>query len=172
MRMRQDLNTEACLHVLVDRYKEKLYYHIHRIVLDHQDTDDVMQNTFIRFWEKYRDFREESALYTWLYRVATNEALSLLRKRKPHADVETLDSIDLMHHTVSLDLNGDDISKALETAIQSLPDKQRIVFNLRYYEEMPYQEMSEVLETSEGALKASYHIAVKKIEKVLGKQTF
>jgi RNA polymerase sigma factor (sigma-70 family) len=170
-RMRNARQAEACLHVLVDRYKEKLYYHIHRIVLNHDDADDALQNTFLRLWEKQAGFRQESSLFTWLYRVATNEALGILRKRKPQIDIETIDTSALNQHSMGIEYSSDDISALLEAAVNTLPEKQRMVFNLRFYDEMPYTEMSEVLDTSEGALKASYHIAVKKIDAFLRNKT-
>jgi RNA polymerase sigma factor (sigma-70 family) len=151
---------------IVKKYQEKLYWHIRRLVVDHDDANDVMQNVFIKVWKGLENFREDAQLYTWLYRIASNESITFLEQQKKRASV----SIDDVPGGLSDKLMADkdfDASKLewkLQLAIQQLPEKQRIVFNLRYYDEMPYEEMSRVLETSEGALKASYHHAVKKIE--------
>ncbi len=155
--------------LIVSKYQQKLYWHIRKIVIDHDDTDDVLQNTFIKAWKGLTNFKEESQLYTWLYRIATNEALGFLRQKQKMNTT----SIHPIEHQLSKSLEsdgyfkGDDIQLKLQQAILTLPEKQRIVFNLRYYEEMPYEKMSEVLETSVGALKASYHHAAKKVEEFL-----
>ena len=160
---------EYAFEILVKNYQQKLYYHIRRMVPSHDDADDVLQNTFIKIWGGLKNFREEAHLYTWLYRIATNEALSFLRQKK-QANSTSLDSIE---HQLSKNLesdhyfSGDEIQLQLQKAILTLPEKQRIVFNMRYYDETPYAEMAEILETSEGALKASYHIAAKKVEEYL-----
>ncbi|MET0243236.1 MAG: RNA polymerase sigma factor, partial [Flavitalea sp.] len=127
---------------------------------------DVLQNTFIRVWKALDNFREDSQLYTWLYRVATNECLSFLEQKKRKASVSLSDDENSLTGSIKADkdFDGKKIEWKLQLAIQQLPEKQRVVFTLRYYDEMPYSEMSQVLETSEGALKASYHHAVKKIE--------
>ncbi|MEP7106596.1 MAG: RNA polymerase sigma factor [Ferruginibacter sp.] len=151
---------------IIKKYQEKLYWHIRRLVVDHEDANDVLQNMFIKVWNGLENFREDSQLYTWLYRIATNESLTFIEQQKKRSAV----SIDKVENGLINRLRADknfDINKAewkLQLAMQQLPDKQRAVFNLRYYDEMPYEEMSRVLETSEGALKASYHHAVKKIE--------
>ena len=157
---------EFAFKILVEKYQERLYWHIRKIVIDHDDADDVMQNTFIKSWQGLSDFREDSKLFTWLYRIATNEALTFLKKKKskiftPWEDVENrlAESLESDPH-----FNGDEIQKKLQQAILKLPKKQRVVFNLKYFEEMKYEDMAEILETSVGALKASYHHAVKKIE--------
>jgi RNA polymerase sigma factor (sigma-70 family) len=152
--------------LLVKKYQEKLYWHIRRMVVDHDNANDVMQNVFIKVWKGLENFREDARLYTWLYRIATNESLTYLEQEKKKSSV----SFDDVSSTLSEKLAADkdfDPSKLewkLQLAIQKLPEKQKIVFSLRYYDEMGYEEMSRVLETSEGALKASYHHAVKKIE--------
>jgi RNA polymerase sigma factor (sigma-70 family) len=157
---------EKAFTAIVKKYQEKLYWHIRRMVVDHEDANDVLQNMFIKVWKGLENFREDAQLYTWLYRIATNESLSFLEQQKKRASV----SFDEMAPGLSNKLvaeKGFDAQKLewkLQLAIQQLPEKQRIVFNLRYYDEMPYDEMSRVLETSAGALKASYHHAVKKIE--------
>jgi RNA polymerase sigma-70 factor, ECF subfamily len=159
----------AALTHLINNYQKRLYWHIRKIVLDHDDADDVLQNTFIKIWKGLENFKEESRLYTWLYRIATNEALTQLRQKQKANST----SIHPIEYQLSKNLesdvyfDGDDIQLKLQQAILTLPEKQRLVFNMRYYEEMPYEEMSGILETSVGALKASYHIAAKKIEEIL-----
>jgi RNA polymerase sigma factor (sigma-70 family) len=152
--------------MLIEKYQQKLYWHIRKIVIDHDDADDVLQNTFIKAWKGLANFNELSALYTWLYRIATNEALQLLRTRAKQNNISIEDVqyklADSLHN--DLHFKGDEIQRKLQAAILALPEKQRIVFNMRYYDETPYEAMSEILETSVGALKASYHHAAKKIE--------
>jgi len=151
---------------IIKKYQEKLYWHIRRIVIDHEDANDVLQNMFIKVWNALDNFREDSQLYTWLYRIATNESLTYIEQQKKRASVSLSDVENGLSNKLKADINYDSnkIEWKLQLAMQQLPEKQRVVFNLRYYDEMPYQEMSIVLETSEGALKASYHHAVKKIE--------
>lgn len=151
---------------IIRKYQEKLYWHIRRMVVDHDDANDVLQNVFIRVWKGLENFREDSQLYTWLYRVATNECLSFLESQKKRTSISLSDVEDGLSNKIKADENfdGNKLEWKLQLAIQQLPEKQRIVFGLRYYDEMPYEEVSRVLETSEGALKASYHHAVKKIE--------
>jgi RNA polymerase sigma-70 factor, ECF subfamily len=159
----------AALTKLIDKYQQRLYWHIRKIVISHDDSDDVLQNTFIRVWKGLANFRGESRLFTWMYRIATNEALSFLRN-KQKMQVTSIHPIEYqLGKSLESDpyFTGDAIQLKLQQAILSLPEKQRIVFNLRYYDEMPYEQMSEILETSVGALKASYHIAAKKIEGML-----
>lgn len=136
----------------------------------HEDADDALQNTFISVWKNIGSFRHESSLFTWLYAIATNEALALIKKRKRNSTL-TLDGLENIF-AVSAEgsrwFDGDEAQVKLQDALLKLPEKQRVVFNLKYYEEMSYSDMSKVLKTSEGALKASYHHAVKKIEKILG----
>jgi RNA polymerase sigma-70 factor (ECF subfamily) len=157
---------ERAFTAIIKKYQEKLYWHIRRMVIEHEDANDVLQNVFIRVWNGLGNFREASQLYTWLYRIATNECLSYLEQQKRKSSL----SFDEMESGLSNKIVADkyfDANKLewkLQLAIQQLPEKQRVVFTLRYYDEMPYEEMSRVLETSEGALKASYHHAVKKIE--------
>lgn len=152
---------------IVNRYQSRLYWHIRRMVVDHADADDVLQNTFIKAFSALDNFRAESKLYTWLYRIATNETLTFLSKKRVAMFVR-LDDLD--HHLAQKleadpQLSGDKIMLKLQKAILKLPDKQRIVFNLKYFDQMKYEDMSEMLGTSVGALKASYHHAVKKIER-------
>jgi len=151
---------------LMKKYQERLYWHIRRLVVEHEDANDVLQNMFIKVWNGLENFREDSQLYTWLYRIATNECLSFLEQQKKRSAVSFEDIQDGLSEQVKASENFDanKLEWKLQLAIQQLPDKQRVVFTLRYYDEMPYEEMSRVLDTSEGALKASYHHAAKKIE--------
>ncbi len=151
---------------IIRKYQEKLYWHIRRMVVDHDDANDVLQNTFIKIWNGLDNFREDAQLFTWLYRIATNESLSFLDQKKRKGAISISGMEENLSNTIKADKDFDaqKLEWKLQLAIQQLPEKQRIVFNMRYYDEMPYEEMSQVLETSEGALKASYHHAVKKIE--------
>jgi RNA polymerase sigma factor (sigma-70 family) len=157
---------ERAFTAIIKKYQEKLYWHIRRMVVDHDDTNDILQNMFIKVWNSLENFREDSQLYTWLYRIATNESLTFLDQQKRRASVSLSDVEDGLSNKIKADQNFDanKLEWKLQLAIQKLPEKQRLVFNLRYYDEMPYEEMSRVLDTSEGALKASYHHAAKKIE--------
>lgn len=165
--LKTDLNKGFRL--LVESYSQKLYWHIRRLVIFHEDADDALQNTFINAWKSIGNFRSESSLYTWLYTIATNEALALIKKRKRNAalSIDDLSNYFASSHEGSTWFDGDEAQIKLQNAILKLPEKQRIVFNLKYFDEMTYEEMSKVLKTSEGALKASYHHAVKKIEKFI-----
>ncbi len=165
----EESSRNMALHQLIEKYQQKIYWQIRKIVIDHDDADDVMQNTFIKVWKGLENFKEESQLFTWLYRIATNEALTFLRQKQKRNTV-SLEPIEYqLSQTLESDeyFKGDAIQLKLQQAILSLPEKQRVVFNMRYYDEMPYEQMSEVLETSVGALKASYHHAAKKIEEFL-----
>ena len=150
---------------LVKKYQERLYWHIRRLVVVHDDADDVLQNTLLKVWHGLDQFKGQSQLFTWMYRIATNESLSFLEQKK-RKSTEALDDSEELSNLVraSEGFNSNQLEWKLQLAIQHLPEKQRIVFNLRYYDEMPYEAMSQLLETSEGALKASYHHAAKKIE--------
>lgn len=166
---RDEKSRNTALSHLISKYQQRLYWHIRKIVIDHDDSDDVLQNTFIKIWKGLENFKEDSQLYTWIYRIATNEALTLLRQKHRM----NTSSIHPIEYELSKNLEsdtyftGDEIQLKLQQAILTLPEKQRIVFNMRYYDETPYEEMSQILETSVGALKASYHIAAKKIEEIL-----
>lgn len=157
---------ENAFAAIIKKYQERLYWHIRRLVVQHEDANDVLQNMFIKAWHGLDNFREESRLYTWLYRIATNEALTFISKEKKRQSVSLNDEENNLSNKIKSEENFDanKLEWKLQLAIQSLPEKQRIVFTLRYYDEMPYEEMSKVLETSAGALKASYHHAAKKIE--------
>lgn len=151
--------------MVVRRYSEQLYWQIRRIVLTHEDADDVLQNVFIKAWSNLSGFRRESRLSTWLYRIAVNESLDFMRRQKSINAVSTgSDEAGVMNSLLADKyFDGDKAEAMLQEAIARLPDVQRTVFNLRYYDEMKYSDMSRILNTSEGALKASYHIAVRKI---------
>jgi RNA polymerase sigma factor (sigma-70 family) len=154
---------------IIKKYQERLYWHIRRMVVDHDDANDVLQNVFIRVWNGLANFREDSQLYTWLYRIATNESLTFLENQKKRSAISLSDVETGLSNKIKADQNFDAnrLEWKLQLAIQKLPEKQRLVFNLRYYDEMPYEEMSRILDTSEGALKASYHHAAKKIEEYI-----
>ena len=157
---------EKAFTAILKKYQEKLYWHIRRMVVDHEDANDVLQNMFIKVWKGLDNFREDSQLYTWLYRIATNESLSFLEQQKRRSTLSMDEEENSLTNKLKADkyFDANKLEWKLQVAIQQLPEKQRIVFNLRYYDEMPYEEMSKVLETSEGALKASYHHTAKKIE--------
>lgn len=163
---RDPVKREQAFTSIIRKYQEKLYWHIRRMVVEHEDANDVLQNVFIRVWNGLANFREDAQLYTWLYRIATNESLSFLEQQKKRSAVPFGDVEEALSNKIKADKHFDPnkLEWKLQLAIQQLPEKQRAVFTLRYYDEMPYEEMSRVLETSEGALKASYHHAVKKIE--------
>ena len=162
-------NPDYAFNLLVQKYKERLYWHIRKLVISHDDTDDVLQSTFIKAWTALSDFRGDAQLFTWLYRIATNEALTFLKKKRTRFFLPLVDVERQLSSTLEDDpyFNGDAMQKKLQKAILKLPEKQRVVFNMRYFEEMKYEEMSDVLGTSVGALKASYHHAVQKIEKFI-----
>jgi RNA polymerase sigma factor (sigma-70 family) len=166
IQFREPAPKERAYTSIIRKYQEKLYWHIRRMVVDHDDANDVLQNMFIRVWNGLENFREDAQLYTWLYRIATNESLTFLEQQKKRAAVSLSDVESGLSNKIKADRHFDPnkLEWKLQLAIQQLPEKQRLVFSLRYYDEMPYEEMSRVLETSEGALKASYHHAVKKIE--------
>lgn len=154
---------------IVNTYKEQLYYQIRRMVLTHEDTNDLLQNTFIKAWNNLEYFRGEAKLSTWLYRIALNECLNFLNKQKAqqHLSIEESEAAILNQLESDPYFDGDRTRLLFEKAIQTLPEKQRIVFHLKYFQEMKYNEISEIMGTSTGALKASYHHAVKKIEDYL-----
>lgn len=150
-------------------YQERLYWQIRKMVLNHDDTDDVLQNTFLKAWRNIESFRGESKLSTWLFRIAINESITFLNKQR-QVYLLTADQDDsFLLESLQADeyFDGDELQRLLQAAILTLPEKQRLVFNMRYFDEMKYEDMSEILKTSVGALKASYHIAVKKVEQFL-----
>ena len=155
--------------LLVRAYQQKVYWHIRKMVIDHDDADDITQEVFIKIHKHIDGFREDSQLYTWIYRISTNECLSFLQKKKrkfflPIGDItgELRSKLDSSSH-----VSGDEIQLKLQKALLMLPDKQRLVFNMKYFDDMTYEEISEITNTSVGALKASFHHAVKKIEEFL-----
>jgi RNA polymerase sigma-70 factor (ECF subfamily) len=166
LQFRNPETKERAFTAIIRKYQEKLYWHIRRMVVEHEDANDVLQNVFIRVWNGLENFREDSQLYTWLYRIATNECLSYLEQQKRKSALPLDESESGLSNKIVADkyFDPNKLEWKLQLAIQQLPEKQRVVFTLRYYDEMPYEEMSRVLDTSEGALKASYHHAVKKIE--------
>ncbi|HEY4874620.1 MAG TPA: sigma-70 family RNA polymerase sigma factor [Puia sp.] len=166
IQFRDPFTKEKAFTAIIKKYQEKLYWHVRRMVVEHEDANDVLQNVFIRVWNGLENFREDSQLYTWLYRIATNECLTFLEQQKKKSSISLSEVESGLSNKLKADKDFDanKLEWKLQLAIQQLPEKQRIVFNLRYYDEMPYEEMSRTLETSEGALKASYHHAVKKIE--------
>ena len=163
---RDDNSRNYAYNLIVRKYQERLYYHIRRMVITHEDADDVVQNTLIKAWKGLPKFKEEAQLYTWLYRIATNESITFLNKKKKRFFIPIVDVEHELSQSLESDeqYSGDEIQLTLQKAILTLPEKQRLVFNMRYYDEMKYDEIAEVLGTSVGALKASYHHAVKKIE--------
>lgn len=160
---------EAAFRQLVSQYQERLYWHIRNILKNHDDTDDVLQNTFIKIYRNIHQFNGESQLYSWMYRIAYNESINFLNQKSRQQQIS---SEELQQHLIDqlesdVYFEGDEIQLKLQKAVASLPQKQQQVFNMKYFEELKYKEISYILGTSEGALKASYHIAVKKIEKFL-----
>ena len=169
LRLLSEKTKESAFRELLMLYKERLYWHIRKIVVSHDDTDDVLQNTFIKVYKNIHKFKGESKLYSWMYRIATNEALTHLKR---NAQLKSINNEELQQQTIDnlqadVYFEGNEIQLKLQKAIATLPEKQKLVFNMRYFDDIKYSEMSEILETSEGALKASYHIAVKKIESYL-----
>lgn len=165
-KLKNVLTKEHAFRTLITEYKERLYWQIRKIVLSHDDADDVLQNTFIKVFRNIDKFKADSKLYSWMYRIATNEAITFINKRAKENNV----SIEEWHQNNATNLIGDvnfsgeEIQLILQKAIATLPQKQQLVFNMKYFDDLKYNEISEILETSVGALKASYHHAVKKIE--------
>ena len=164
---RDEERKNFAFNLIIRKYQQKLYWHIRKMVIKHDDTDDILQNTFIKIWKGLDGFREDSKLYTWLYRIATNESLTFLKQQKTKYLLPLVDYENQLKETLESDqdFNGDEIQLKLQKAILGLPEKQRIVFNMKYFDEIKYEDMAQILGTSVGALKASYHHAVKKIEK-------
>ena len=161
-----DTQENAYAKLLTD-YKERLYWHIRKIVIEHDDADDVLQNTFVKVFQNINGFKGNSSIYTWMYKIATNEALNLIKKKSKHYGVSNEDWIETKVSRLESDsyFDGDELSIRLQIAVAKLPEKQRLVFNMKYFDEMKYDNISEILGTSVGGLKASYHHAVKKIKK-------
>ncbi|WP_291402800.1 sigma-70 family RNA polymerase sigma factor [Daejeonella sp.] len=156
--------------LLLKKYQEKIYWHIRRMVLDHDDADDLVQDVFIKVWKNLANFRSDSQLYTWIYRIASNECITFLNRKKLRNSISLEDSegqylLETLAESPYFD--GDKAQMKLQKALLSLPEKQRLVFNMKYFDDLKYDEISDILGTSVGALKASFHIAVKKIEHIL-----
>jgi len=168
-RFREGSRQNDAFSLIVRKYQERLYWHIRKIVISHDDTDDVLQNTFIKAFEALDRFREDASLFTWLYRIATNESLSHLKKKKKGHSISFGENLNNLENKLESDAycSGDEIQMKLQKAIIRLPEKQRIVFNMKYFDELKYEEISEILKTSVGALKASFHHATKKLEQYL-----
>lgn len=163
----EESTREEAFRLLLKKYQQKIYWHVRRMVIDHDDADDVVQDIFVKVWKNLGNFREDSQSYTWLYRIATNECITFLNKKKQKQNVSLDDDTTAYLAETLADgnyFNGDRAQMKLQQALLTLPEKQKLVFNMKYFEDMKYEEISEVLGTSVGALKASYHLAVKKIE--------
>ena len=169
LRLLDPSSKEAAFRELLQLYKERLYWHIRKIVISHDDADDVLQNTFIKVYRSIDKFKGESKLFSWLYRIATNESITFINKNAKRLQItnEEHQNNAINNLTADVYFEGDEIQRKLQKAIATLPQKQQLVFNMKYFEDIKYKDMSEILDTSEGALKASYHIAVKKIEAFL-----
>ncbi len=173
LQLQDERNRDKAFRILVLQYQERLYWHVRKIVKSHEDANDVVQNTFIKIYRNISKFKGNSKLYTWLYRIATNESLTFLKKQQRRT-TEAIDNPDInLANQLSApdDIDGDIVQQLLQRAIDTLPEKQKLVFNMRYFEEIPYQGISEILGTSVGALKASYHHAAKKIEDFIKSQS-
>ena len=168
---KSDDSKNAAFSLLVQKYQERIYWHIRKMVIQHEDSDDLVQESFIKIWNNLDKFRGESSLYTWIYRIATNEVLAFLNKQKSRNLVSLHDIENTLNNTLKEDIyfNGDDAQIKFQKALATLPPKQRLVFNMKYFDEMKYEDIAQVLDTSVGALKASYHIAVEKIKKDINK---
>lgn len=166
--LRDPKTQRAGFSVMVSQYSDSLYWKVRRIVIEHEDANDVLQNTFIKAWSNLASFQGKSTLATWLYRIAINEALDFMRKKKLSTQVSADDEPGIAARLMSDPyFDGDEAQALLQEAVAKLPDVQRTVFMLKYYDNMKYSEISKILSTSEGALKASYHMAVKKITNIL-----
>jgi len=157
---------EKAFGMILDKYQERIYWHVRRIVIHHEDANDVMQNTFLKLWKGLDSFRGDAELFTWLYRIATNEALTFLKQKAAKSGKNIDDPEMTLGNRLQADeyFDGNEVQEKLLVIVAGLPEKQRLVFQMKYYDNMKYEEMSGVLETSVGALKASYHHAVKKIK--------
>ncbi|XCF05678.1 RNA polymerase sigma factor [Tamlana crocina] len=169
VQLKSDKDKDEAFRALISLYKERLYWHIRNIVKSHDDTDDVLQNTFIKVYKNIHNFKGESKLFSWMYRIATNESITFINKnaKRLQTSSEEVQQQVINNLTSDVYFEGSDIQLKLQKAIATLPEKQQLVFNMKYFQDLKYKEISEILETSEGALKASYHIAVKKIEDYL-----
>jgi RNA polymerase sigma factor (sigma-70 family) len=168
-KLKENKNPDAAFQELVNLYKEPLYWHIRNMLKDHEDTHDVLQNTFIKVFKYIKNFKEESKLYSWMYRIATNESITFLNKKAKKLNISNQELQDHLLNNLESDtyFEGDKIQLALQKAIAQLPEKQKQVFNMKYFQDLKYKEIAEILEISEGALKSNYHHAVKKIKNFL-----
>lgn len=166
LKFSQEKTRNEAFNLLLNKYQQKIYWHIRRLVIDHDDADDLVQDVFIKVWKNLDKFRNDSQLYTWIYRIASNESITFLNKKKQKNNIPLDDvSTELAETlTASTYFNGDKVQAKLQQAILTLPDKQRLIFNLKYFDDLKYEEIADITGTSVGALKASFHIAVKKIE--------
>lgn len=169
--LKSETHREQAFRELIALYKERLYWHIRNFVKSHDDTDDVLQNTFIKIYKNIHNFKGDSKLFSWMYRIATNESITFINKNAKRLQTTNEEVQQLAINSLASDVyfEGNDIQLKLQKAIATLPKKQQLVFNMKYFEDIKYKDMADILETSEGALKASYHIAVKKIETYLTK---
>ena len=170
----QNIQTkEKAFRILIKEYKERLYWHIRKIVISHDDADDVLQNTFIKVFKGIDNFKQESKLYSWMYRIATNESITFINKRARERNTDITEMKQELVSNLQSDrwFSGNDIELILQEAVTKLPEKQQLVFNMKYFDHMKYQEISEILGTTVGGLKASYFHAVKKIENYIKKKT-
>ena len=169
IKIRDKASRENGFSLLVNKYQQRIYWHIRKMVIDHDDTDDILQEVFIKVWKGIDRFREDSSLYTWIYRIATHECLNFLN-RKRRRSMFSLGDVNKELSTKldqSVHIEGDEIKLKLQKALLKLPDKQRLVFNMKYFDDMKYEEIAAITGTSVGGLKANYHLAVKKIEEIL-----
>jgi len=170
----QNIQTkEKAFRILIKEYKERLYWHIRKIVISHDDADDVLQNTFIKVFKGIDNFKQDSKLYSWMYRIATNESITFINKRARERNIDITEMKQELVSNLQSDrwFSGNDIELILQEAVATLPEKQQLVFNMKYFDHMKYQEISDILDTSVGGLKASYFHAVKKIELFIKKKT-
>ena len=166
----QENTRDEAFRLLLTKYQQKVYWHIRRMVISHDDTDDLVQDVFLKVWKSLSNFRSDSQLYTWLYRIATNESITFLKRKKIRNSISIDDTAgkDMVKKLAeSPYFDGDKAQMKLQKALLTLPEKQRLVFNMKYFDDLKYEDISEILGTSVGALKASFHIAVKKIEHIL-----
>ena len=165
-RLRDPLTCRQDLGDVIKLYGTKLYWQRRRMVQTHEDADDILQNTFLKAWSNIENFRGDAKLKTWLYKIAINESLSFLEKERKRCNISIEDESSMIVNLIAADkyVDGDELALELRKVIATLPEKQRLVFNMKYFDDMKYEQMSEILGTSVGALKASYHLAVKKIE--------
>jgi len=166
VQLKDPASKEKAFRQLLLLYQERLYYHVRRYVHNHEDANDILQNTCIKVWNGINNFRGDSSLYTWLYRIAGNEAITYINKQKKRNETD-IEQTTVVYRGTSDGLDAVEMTRKLQRAIDALPDKQKQVFIMRYYDELPYEEISSIVDTSVGALKASYHHAVKKIEEML-----